>query len=59
MDFLAKAEERGFSFVRFQDFLPDSSSLPQRYIALVAAGTSSVGNAKLLYHTAHRRRPRA
>ena len=34
LDFLAKAEARGFSFVRFQDFLPDGPALPQRYIAL-------------------------
>jgi hypothetical protein len=33
-DFLAKAQERGFSFVRFQDFLPGGPPLPRRYIAL-------------------------
>jgi hypothetical protein len=33
-DFLAKARARGFSFVRFQDFLPGAPGLPQRYIAL-------------------------
>ena len=32
--FLAKAQERGFSFVRFQDFLPGAPPLPRRYIAL-------------------------
>jgi hypothetical protein len=32
--FLVKAQERGFSFVRFQDFLPGAPSLPPRYIAL-------------------------
>jgi hypothetical protein len=32
--FLAKARERGFSFVRFQDFLPGGPPLPRRYIAL-------------------------
>ena len=34
VDFLTKAKERGFSFVRFQDFLPGTASLPSRYIAL-------------------------
>src|SRR5688572_15424907 len=34
VDFLAKAKERGFSFVRFQDFLPGAAALPSRYIAL-------------------------
>ena len=34
LDFLTKAKAQGFSFVRFQDFLPDHSVLPQRYIAL-------------------------
>ena len=33
-DFLAKAKARGFSFVRFQDFLPTAPPLPRRYIAL-------------------------
>jgi len=32
--FLAKAQERGFSFVRFQDFLTGTAPLPPRYIAL-------------------------
>jgi hypothetical protein len=32
--FLDKAKERGFSFVRFQDFLPGGPALPRRYIAL-------------------------
>ena len=32
--FLAKAQERGFSFVRFQDFLSGAPPLPPRYIAL-------------------------
>lgn len=32
--FLARARERGFSFVRFQDFLPGGPPLPRRYIAL-------------------------
>lgn len=32
--FLAKARERGFSFVRFQDFLPGGPPLPGRFIAL-------------------------
>jgi hypothetical protein len=32
--FLAKAQERGFSFVRFQDFLPGGPPLPRRFIAL-------------------------
>jgi hypothetical protein len=32
--FLDKAQERGFSFVRFQDFLPGGRPLPRRYIAL-------------------------
>jgi hypothetical protein len=31
--FLSKAKQRGFAFVRFQDFLP-GASLPSRYIAL-------------------------
>ena len=34
LDFLAKAKARGFAFVRFQDFLPESQALPQPYIAL-------------------------
>jgi len=34
LDFLTKAKSRGFSFVRFQDFLPDAPKLPSRYIAL-------------------------
>jgi len=34
VDFLTKAKQRGFSFVRFQDFLPAASRLPSRYIAL-------------------------
>lgn len=34
LDFLVKAKARGFAFVRFQDFLPDSPALPRRYIAL-------------------------
>lgn len=34
VDFLAKARERGFAFVRFQDFLPDADALPSCYIAL-------------------------
>lgn len=34
VDFLARAKERGFSFVRFQDFLPGAPALPSRYIAL-------------------------
>jgi hypothetical protein len=33
-DFLNKARARGFSFVRFQDFLPGAAPLPERYIAL-------------------------
>ena len=32
--FLDKAKERGFAFVRFQDFLPGGPPLPPRYIAL-------------------------
>jgi hypothetical protein len=34
VDFLTKAKARGFSFVRFQDFLPGGPALPRRYIAL-------------------------
>ena len=34
VDFLVKANARGFSFVRFQDFLPGGPALPRRYIAL-------------------------
>jgi hypothetical protein len=34
LDFLTKAKAGGFSFVRFQDFLPGGQALPQRYIAL-------------------------
>lgn len=34
VDFLSKAKAKNYSFVRFQDFLPASTSLPQRYIAL-------------------------
>jgi len=34
LDFLTKAKARRFSFVRFQDFLPGSPALPERYIAL-------------------------
>lgn len=33
-DFLDAATARGFSFVRFQDFLPGAPALPRRYIAL-------------------------
>lgn len=33
-DFLHKAKTRGFSFIRFQDFLPAKPLLPRRYIAL-------------------------
>jgi hypothetical protein len=33
-DFLAKARNHRFSFVRLQDFLPDAPALPPRYIAL-------------------------
>jgi hypothetical protein len=33
-DFLAKATARGFSFVRFEDFLPGAPPPPRRYIAL-------------------------
>ena len=32
--FLERARARGFSFVRFRDFLPGASTLPERYIAL-------------------------
>lgn len=32
--FIAKAKQRGFSFIRFQDFLPGAAPLPSRYIAL-------------------------
>ena len=34
LEFLAKAKARGFSFVRFQDFLPGRPQLPERYIIL-------------------------
>lgn len=34
VDFLANAKRRGFSFVRFQDFLAGAAPLPLRYIAL-------------------------
>lgn len=34
LDFLAKARARGFSFVRFEDFLPGRPPLPERYIVL-------------------------
>ena len=34
LDFLAKAESRGYAFVHFQDFLPGGPTLPQRYIVL-------------------------
>jgi len=34
IDFLSKANARGFSFVRFQNFLPDGAPLPRRYIVL-------------------------
>ncbi|HEX2121980.1 MAG TPA: hypothetical protein VHL59_10100 [Thermoanaerobaculia bacterium] len=34
LDFLAKAKARGFSFVRFEDFLPGRPPLPERYIVL-------------------------
>ncbi|HEY3024560.1 MAG TPA: hypothetical protein VGJ55_00245 [Pyrinomonadaceae bacterium] len=34
LDFLTKAKERGFSFVRFRDFVPGSPPLPKRFIAL-------------------------
>jgi hypothetical protein len=33
-NFLAKARARGFSFVRFRDFLPGGLALPRRYIVL-------------------------
>src|SRR2546421_5641963 len=33
-DFLTKAKARGFSFIRFQDFLPGGPARPRRYIAL-------------------------
>jgi hypothetical protein len=32
--FLSQAVSQGFSFVRFQDFLPDRPALPDRFIAL-------------------------
>lgn len=32
--FLGDAQARGFSFVRFSDFLPGAPALPERYIAL-------------------------
>lgn len=34
LEFIAKAKARGFSFVRFEDFLPGRPSLPERYILL-------------------------
>jgi len=34
LDFLAKAKSMGFAFIRFQDFLPGTHPLPERYIAL-------------------------
>ena len=34
LEFLARAKKQGFSFVRFQDFLPGAAALPSRYIAL-------------------------
>lgn len=34
LDFLAEAKARGFSFVRFDDFLPGRLPLPERYIVL-------------------------
>ena len=34
VDFLGKAKGRGFSFVRFRDFLPGGGPLPDRFIAL-------------------------
>ena len=34
VDFLTKAKARGFSFIRFQDFLPGGPARPRRYIAL-------------------------
>ena len=34
LEFLAKAKARGFSFVRFEDFLPGRPPLPERYIVL-------------------------
>lgn len=34
MDFLTKTNARGYSFVRFQDFLPGGPELPRRYVAL-------------------------
>jgi hypothetical protein len=34
LDFLTKAKARDFSFVRLRDFLPGSSPLPKRFIAL-------------------------
>lgn len=34
LEFLAKARERGYRFVRFEDFLPGRPPLPERYIVL-------------------------
>ena len=34
LEFLAKARARGFSFVRFEDFLPGRPPPPERYIVL-------------------------
>jgi hypothetical protein len=34
VDFLNKAKNRGFSFVRFSDFLPGAMGLPSRFIVL-------------------------
>lgn len=34
LEFLAKAKALGYSFVRFEDFLPGRSPLPERYIVL-------------------------
>jgi len=34
LDFLTKANARGFSLVRFRDFLPGGPALPRRYIVL-------------------------
>jgi hypothetical protein len=34
LDFLAKAQEKRFSFVQFRDFLPGGPALPERYVVL-------------------------
>jgi hypothetical protein len=34
LEFLARAKARGFSFVRFEEFLPGRPQLPERYIVL-------------------------